>query len=300
MMQGLLTALKAEIFVFAHSRAIQFLCVIPALVAAAQLVLVKSLAASNDARAALMGSDNASGGFGGGGFGGGGFGNVEGADAWGALVDALGTGLTLISLILIAYSAWSFASDRDQGVLRHLLIRRVSRPALVLSKLIQAHLLALVSVTLMLLVTLASAALLWDYGPVVEDGYELIGTADIHAELRLGLSLALIPVPAAIALGVLVSVVSNSSTQALSVALGLTLGLDLFKSVLGSAADYLYASYLVSLLDESYLDDVARLVRGYSDVMIDPAVLQLNQWVPWPQMVLFVILALVLVRRKKL
>jgi hypothetical protein len=62
----------------------------------------------------------------------------------------------------------------------------------------------------------------------------------------------------------------------------------------------LYASYLVSLLDESYLDDVARLVRGYSDVMIDPAVLQLNQWVPWPQMVLFIILALVLVRRKKL
>jgi hypothetical protein len=70
--------------------------------------------------------------------------------------------------------------------------------------------------------------------------------------------------------------------------------------VLGGAADYLYASYLVSLLDESYLDDVARLVRGYSDVMIDPAVLQLNQWVPWPQMVLFIILALVLVRRKKL
>jgi ABC-type transport system involved in multi-copper enzyme maturation permease subunit len=299
MMQGLLTALKAEIFVFAHSRAIQFLCVIPALVAAVQLMLVRSLAASNDARAALMGTEAADG-FGGGGFGGGGFGNVEGADAWGALVDALGTGLTLISLILIAYSAWSFASDRDQGVLRHLLIRRVSRPALVLSKLIQAHLLALVSITLMLLVTFASAALLWDFGPVIEDGYELIGTADIHAELRLGLSLALIPVPAAIALGVLVSVGSNSSTQALSVALGLTLGLDLFKSVLGSAADYLYASYLVSLLDESYLDDVARLVRGYSDVMIDPAVLQLNQWVPWPQMVLFVMLALVLVRRKKL
>lgn len=296
MMQGLLTALKAEIFVFAHSRAIQFLCVIPALVAAAQLVLVRSLAASNDARAALMGTETSAGG----GFGGGGFGNVEGADAWGALVDALGTGLTLISLILIAYAAWSFASDRDQGVLRHLLIRRISRPALVLSKLIQAHLLALVSITLMLLLTFASAALLWDFGPVIEDGYELIGTADIHAELRLGLSLALIPVPAAIALGVLVSVVCTSTTQALSVALGLTLGLDLFKSVLGSAADYLYASYLVSLLDESYLDDVARLVRGYSDVMIDPAVLQLNQWVPWPQMVLFVVLALVLVRRKKL
>jgi ABC-type transport system involved in multi-copper enzyme maturation permease subunit len=297
MMQGLLTAIRAEIYVFTRSRSIQLLCVIPALVAAVQLLLVRSLAASNDARAALMGTEASDGG---GGFGGGGFGNVEGADAWGALVDALGTGMTLISLILVAYAAWSFASDRDQGVLRHLLIRRVSRPALVLSKLIQAHLLALVSIVLMLLVTFGSAALLWDFGPVIEDGYELIGTADIHAELRLGLSLALIPLPAAIALGVLVSVLSNSTTQALSLALGLTLGLDLFKSVLGGAADYLYASYLVSLLDESYLDDVARLVRGYSDVMIDPAVLQLNQWVPWPQMVLFIILALALVRRKKL
>jgi ABC-type transport system involved in multi-copper enzyme maturation permease subunit len=294
MMQGLMTAIRAEIFVFTHSRSIQLLCVIPAVVAAVQLVLVRSLAASNEARAALMGTQTTDD------FGGGGFGNVEGADAWGALVDALGTGLTLISLILVAYAAWSFASDRDQGVLRHLLIRRVSRPALVLSKLIQAHLLALVSIVLMLLVTFGSAALLWDFGPVIEDGYELIGTADIHAELRLGLSLALIPLPAAIAVGVLVSVLSNSTTQALSMALGLTLGLDLFKSVLGGAADYLYASYLVSLLDESYLDDVARLVRGYSDVMIDPAVLQLNQWVPWPQMVLFIILALVLVRRKKL
>ena len=294
MMQGLMTAIRAEIFVFTHSRSIQLLCVIPALVAAVQLVLVRSLAASNEARAALMGTQTTDD------FGGGGFGNVEGADAWGALVDALGTGLTLISLILVAYAAWSFASDRDQGVLRHLLIRRVSRPALVLSKLIQAHLLALVSIVLMLLVTFGSAALLWDFGPVIEDGYELIGTADIHAELRLGLSLALIPLPAAIAVGVLVSVLSNSTTQALSMALGLTLRLDLLKSVLGGAADYLYASYLVSLLDESYLDDVARLVRGYSDVMIDPAVLQLNQWVPWPQMVLFIILALVLVRRKKL
>jgi ABC-type transport system involved in multi-copper enzyme maturation permease subunit len=294
MMQGLMTAIRAEIFVFTHSRSIQLLCVIPAVVAAVQLVLVRSLAASNEARAALMGTQTTDD------FGGGGFGNVEGADAWGALVDALGTGLTLISLILVAYAAWSFASDRDQGVLRHLLIRRVSRPALVLSKLIQAHLLALVSIVLMLLVTFGSAALLWDFGPVIEDGYELIGTADIHAELRLGLSLALIPLPAAIAVGVLVSVLSNSTTQALSMALGLTLGLDLLKSVLGGAADYLYASYLVSLLDESYLDDVARLVRGYSDVMIDPAVLQLNQWVPWPQMVLFIILALVLVRRKKL
>ena len=293
-MQGLLTALKAELLVAAHSRPTRLICVIPTLVAVLQLLITSMLSAGNQARAAVeTGAGNFGGGFGAGT-------PVEGADAWGALVDALGTGLALISLTMVAYAAWSFASDRELGVTRHLIIRRISRPAVVISKLLMAHLLAIASVILLLVLTRLTASLLWDFGPVTEDGYELIGTQEIQTELRLGLLLALIPIPAGIALGLVLSVAAGSTTQALSAALGLTLSLDLFKAVLGPVADYLYVSYQVSLLDESYLNDVARLVRGYSDVMTDPAVLQLNQWVPWPQMLLFVALALWLVRRKAL
>lgn len=286
-MQGLLTAIKSELYVGLRSRATLILCVLPSLVALAQLLLTRSLSSSAEAREALTG----------------GFGSaaqIEGADAWGALVDALGSGLALISLMLVAYAAWTFASDRDLGVARHLVIRRVSRPALVLGKLVLVHVLAVVSIVLLLLSTRLVASLLWEFGPVVEDGYELISLAEIQSELRLGLMLALIPIPAGIALGLLLSVACNSTTQALSAALGITLGLDLFKSALGSAADYLYLSYQVSLLDDSYLNDVARLVRGYSDVMLQPEAMQLNQWVPWPQMLLFVVVALVWVQRKKL
>jgi hypothetical protein len=70
--------------------------------------------------------------------------------------------------------------------------------------------------------------------------------------------------------------------------------------VLGDAAHYLYASFQPSLIDQSYLQDVGRLVRGYSDVMIDPQVLSLNEWVPLPQLALFVVIALLVVRRKAL
>jgi ABC-type transport system involved in multi-copper enzyme maturation permease subunit len=289
MIQGLAAAVRSEIFVALRSRATLILCVLPSLVAIAQLLLTRTLSASAQARDVLTGNS--------------GFGaaaQIEGADAWGALVDALGSGLALISLMLVAYAAWSFASDRDLGVARHLVIRRVSRSALVLGKLIQAHLLALSSIVLLLLSTVVVASVLWDFGPVVEEGYELISLQEIRSELRLGLVLALIPIPAGIALGIMISVISNSTTQALSAALGITLGLDLFKSVLGRAADYLYLSYQVSLVDDSYLSDVARLVRGYSDVMLQPEVMQLNQWVPWPQMLLFMAVALVLVNRKKL
>ena len=70
--------------------------------------------------------------------------------------------------------------------------------------------------------------------------------------------------------------------------------------MLGDAARYLYASFQPSLIDQSYLQDVGRLVRGYSDVMIDPQVLSLNAWVPLPQLALFVVIALLVVRRKAL
>ena len=86
----------------------------------------------------------------------------------------------------------------------------------------------------------------------------------------------------------------------MTAALGISLALDVFKGVLGDAAHYLYARYQPSLIDQSYLQDVGRLVRGYSDVMIDPQVLALNEWVPLPQLLLFLVLALLAVRRKPL
>ena len=108
------------------------------------------------------------------------------------------------------------------------------------------------------------------------------------------------PLPAALAFGMMISVLAQSATQAVTSALGVTLALDVFKGVLGDKAYYLYASFQPSLIDRSYLQDVSRLVRGYSDVLIDPRMLQLNEWVPWPQMLLFIIVALLFVRRKAL
>lgn len=286
-MDAFTTALRAELFVALRSNSTRMVVILPAFIGSLQLLLVSFRSASEQAREALSG---------------GGFGqtSVEGADAWGALVDAMSTGLTLIGLMLVAYVAWSFAGDRDSGALRHLLIRRVSRRALVAAKLVNAHIIGTLSVLLMLAVTVLVANGLWDFGPVVEDGYELIGTQEIHAEIRLGLILALIPLPAAIALGMLVSVSTRNATQAITAALGLTLALDVFKGLLGDVSGYLYVSYQASLINESYLSDVSRLVRGFSDVLIDPAALQLNQWAPWPQMLVMVLASLIIVQYRRL
>lgn len=283
-MTGLVTTLRAELYVARRSTAARLLILVPALVVVLRAVIVRLSQSGQQARDALIGQ-----------------GNPATADnAWGQLVDGFNVGLTMLGLMLVAYTAWSFASERDSGALRHLLIRSASRGGVVLAKLIAAHLLALCALLVMTLGIVVITTLLWDFGPVTEDGYELIGSAEIRSEVALGLKLALLPIPAALAFSMLVGVCAQSATQAVTGALGLTLALDIFKGLLGDAAYYLYATFQPSLIDQSYLQDVGRLVRGYSDVMIDNRAMALNLWIPWPQMLLFVVLALLIVRRTKL
>jgi len=281
---GFVAALKAELYVTLRSTSARLVLFLPAIIVTVRAIVVKLSETGQEARDALLGQGA----------------TTTSNNAWGPLVDSFSTGLTLLSLSLVAYAAWTFANDRDTGALRHVLIRRVSRMGLVLAKLLTVFLLALATLGLMSAAIGIITAMLWDFGPVVEDGYELISSAEIRTEVALGLRLAIIPLPAALAFGLLVSVLAQSATQAVTSALGITLAMDIFKGVLGERAYYLYASFQPSLIDQSYLQDVSRLVRGYSDVMIDNRVLQLNEWVPFPEALMFIVLALLIVRRKTL
>lgn len=284
-MSGFLVALRGEIHTGIHSLGSKLVVFLPGLLVVLQLLIVWLRDAGSAARDNLLGS---------------GFDAAIADHAYGYFVDALSTGLTLLGLILVAQAAYSFSFDRDTGAVRHLIIRRCSRGSVVLAKLAYFHLLAILSLLLLVLVSYLLSGWLWEFGPVVEDGFELIGEDEIRSEIALGLRLALLPIPASIAFGVLVSVCASSATQAVTAALGITLALDIFKGMMGQYADYLYARFQPSLLDASYLQDVSRLVRGYSDVLIDQRVLDLNLWAPWPALLFFVVLSLWIVRHRKL
>ena len=285
-MNGLLVAIKSELFVALRTFASKLIVAAPALVAAAQLMLVKITETGQQARDTLLGES--------------GFEQSVANNAYGFFVDALTTGLTMLGLLLVAQSAYSFSYDSDIGSIRHILIRRVSRGSVLTAKLIHLHLLALLSVLLLLITSYAMSGMLWEYGAIVEDGFELISEQEIHEEIWLGLRLALVPLPAAIAFGLLISVSSQSATQAVTAALGITLAIDIFKGLLGDMSNYLYASFQPSLIDQSYLQSVSRIVRGYSDILIDDSVLQLNMWVPFPALALFFAASLWIVQRRKI
>ena len=285
-MNGLLVAIKSEIFVALRTFASKLIVTAPALIAAAQLILVKLTEAGQQARDGILGGSS--------------FEQSAANNAYGFFVDGLSTGLTMLGLLLVAQGAYSFSYDRDIGSIRHLLIRRVSRHSMLTAKLIHLHLLALLSTLLLLTTSYLLSGILWEYGAIVEDGFELISEQEIREEIGLGLRLALVPLPTAIAFGLLISVSTQSATQAVTTALGITLAVDIFKGLLGDMANYLYASFQPSLIDQSYLQSVSRIVRGYSDVLIDDSVLQLNMWVPFPALALFFTAGLWIVQRRKI
>ena len=285
-MNGLMVSLRAELFVSLRSFAAKLIVFGPALLVALQFFLVKLSETGEATRNSLSGSDS--------------FDEAAANNAYGYYVDGLSTGLTMLALLLVGLAAYGFSFERDTGAIRHLLIRRISRINLIAAKLIHLHLLAVLSIILLLSSAYLLSDFLWEFGPIVEDGFELISESEIRFEIALGLELALIPLPAAIAFGLLVSICAQSATQAVTTALGITIAIDIFKGMMGDFAQYVYASFQPSLLDQSYLQDVSRLVRGYSDVLIDDRMVQLNTWVPWPTLFLFIVVSMLLIRQKKM
>jgi ABC-type transport system involved in multi-copper enzyme maturation permease subunit len=283
---GLETAIRAEFYVSLRTFGSKLIVLAPALVVVMQYLIIKLQETSVQARDSLLGRNS--------------FDAAVAENAYGYFVDGLSTGLTMLGLLLVAQAAYSFSYERDVGAVRHLLIRRISRPSLIIAKLFHIHVLAILSLLLLMAVSYICSGWFWEFGPIVEDGFELISEAEIREEIGLGLQLAIVPIPPAIAFGLLISVSAHSTTQAITTALGITLAIDIFKSTLGDFSHYLYATFQPSLLDQSYLQDVSRIVRGFSDVLVDERVQQLNWWVPWPALLIFLCLALVIVQRRKL
>ncbi len=285
-MNEFITTLKAEMYVSLHGIGARIILFVPALIVLCQYLVVQLSAAGQQVQSTLLGGAD--------------FESLSANNAYGYFVDGLVTGLTVLSFFLVAMAAYSFSAERDSGTVRHLLVRRSRRSNILLAKLVNLHLLALLSLLVLLFIAWSFSALFWDYTAIVEDGFELISETEMREEILLGLRLAVLPLPAAIACGLFISVCAHSATQAVTTALGITVALDIFKSLLGNGAYYVYATFQPSLIDQSYLNDVSRLVRGYSDVLIDERFVQFNTWIPWPTLLILVILALIIVQRRSL
>jgi ABC-type transport system involved in multi-copper enzyme maturation permease subunit len=285
MTAGFLLALRGEIYLACRSRGVAALLLISMAMAAGRISLGKLAAVARQVEEASRGAARAP---------------ANDVSGYGPFTDGLAAGLMIGLLLLLVLAAASIALDRDLGVIRIPLTRRVSRSALVLAKFASLVLLGCVLVGAVMLAAWGAASLFYDFTPIAEDGYVIFPAAEIRGEIALGLGLAALCIPAAVALGLLISASARSATEAVSIALPLVLAFDVLKGLLGKAGPWIFLSFEPTLLDRSYLNEASKLARGFSDAGFSDRLLHLNLAVPLPEALLLLGLALWIAGRRKM
>ncbi len=221
-------------------------------------------------------------------------------NAYAPLVEGWLAGMTLGTLLLLIVSARSLAGDRESGVLRLARTRSASRAALVLGRFLLGPPLVLAVVALAGLGAWLAAWSLFEFGPLVEDGYQIFAEAELRAELRTAVLASFPPLLATFVFGLFVSALGRTATGAVGVCLAVFLGFDLFKEALGDSKTWVFATYAPSLVDHSCMQEMAGIAKGYSDSGYTELMLRMNHFVPWPEAALLLGLTCWIVSRRAL
>lgn len=261
---------------------------LPPLAAALRVVLGRAFEgaerARSAARAAVLGADPT---------------GVElSSNAYPPFAAGVAVGLGTAAVLLLAYGAVTIAGERDSGTMRAALVRPVSRGAYVLGKVVVGVLLAVAALPAILAASALAAGAFYDFGPIVDQGFPIWSAAEVRHEVVRGVSAGALAVLAVFAFGVLVSSLARSAGPALVAAMLGYLLFDALKGILGRASEYVFATFAPSLVDRSYLGEVAKFAQGYSDAGYGPGTWTRNLVVPPVQAVAFVLVAILATRRR--
>lgn len=226
--------------------------------------------------------------------------DFENSGAYAPLVDGLSAGLTLATLLLLMISARSLAADRESGLLRLATTRSCSRSSLVLGRILTGVPLVLGAFVFCFAGAWLVAGFYYEFGPVLEDGYELASEEYLLEQLSLAAWASLPALLSIWSFGILISSVAKTAAGALCTALAIFLGFDLFKEVLGQNHYWVFASFAPSIVDTSAMSEMGGIARGHSDAILEVGLLRMNYIVTGAEAFLFVILACVFMHRKAL
>lgn len=276
-MTGTLRVAAAEVGRLLHSRAAWIAMILVALLAAARTHLGVALVEGEE--------------FG-----------LDSGLAWAPFVDGLRASMTLTTLLLVASAAKGLGGDLETGLVRLAVTRSVSRPALVLGRLLVGAGVLLILVTVGGASAWLTASSQLDFGPLAENGYELFTAEEVRSELQAAWLSALPASLSAWAFGLLIGALSRTAAGAVATSLGLLLAFDLMKESLGGLARFVFAYHAPTLVDskDGAMLGASQLARAFSDGGVTEGMLRAAHILPWPQTLAMTLLAMLAVRRRSL
>ncbi len=185
--------------------------------------------------------------------------------AWAPFVDGWRAGLVLSVALLLVQAARALAGDRETGVLRIAVTRSASRTGALLGRALLGPVAVIAAALLSGLGAYGAARFAGDFGPLVSDGFTFAEVSALRVELARSLLVSLLGLTAVHAFGLFVASLSRGAVLALAGSLATLLLWDVFKSSLGDARWWVFASHAPTFIDGSAMNEMAGVARGYSD-----------------------------------
>lgn len=229
--------------------------------------------------------------------------DLESGTAWPMLVDGWRAGLMMATALLLVAGARTVAGDRESGLLRLGVTRSTSRVGAVVGRALVGPVLVAALVTLSGLGAWFGATVIGggDFGDQMMFGSPLFAAEEVHDSLVLALVIASLGLVAVHAFGVLVSALIPGPLIAVAVALTSIVLWDVFKDAAGSdAAGFVFATHAPTFADSSPMIEMVKISRGMSDGVISDEVRAKGTFFPAVEAVLFVALACLALRRKRI
>ncbi len=263
--------LLASLYLLGKSRGARLLLLMAALTPGAAILSSRMLELRDQAALKLQGGQGVT--------------EVAAANAYSVSAKGASYGFLMLGLAFVAWCAATTSRQFESTHIRGLWCRGVSRSRWFFYQTLTLHTCLLLSITVLLISSASLSALLYDYGPIAEEGIEIYSEEELWVEIRRALWGTLLPLSTVLALGQFLGVLFRSSGMAISAALLLTFGIDLFQDVTPWGRS-LYASYLPSLRDHSSWRELCKFLEGFSDAGFDASTWSSNLWVPLLQTLL--------------
>jgi len=229
--------------------------------------------------------------------------DLESGTAWPMLVDGWRAGLMLSTAVILIAGARTVAGDRDSGLLRLGVTRASSRVGAIVGR-------ALVGPVLVAALVLLSGLGAWfgavvngggDFGDQMMFGSPLFAAEEVRGALVMAIVIAFLGLVAIHAFGVLVSSLIPGALIAAAASLMVVVLWDVIKDSVGmEVAGFVFATHAPTFDDSSPMTEMVKISRGMSDGVISDEVRRKGTFFPAVEAILFVGLACLAMRRKRI
>jgi len=210
----------------------------------------------------------------------------------------VGNGLVLGAIFLLFYSSMAIANEGNLRTFKTILLRAHTRLEWVFAKFGLLLLIGLGLLCVVVITGLASAALFGDYVAIAEEGYVFYEAGFMADESVRAVLLVIPPLIALAAFGLMVSTFTDHTGIATSACIGAYVFLEALKSSSSSARQYLFNTFMPSLLDTSYFVALTGFAEGNSDAAFEAGWVGFNLLTPLVSAALFLIVASVAFGRR--